>query len=248
MKDSQKPFRKLPSLHLFSTSAPTRGPYSDLEFIAQYRRRINDSSDRRPVTLPLSPAADMQSLRERIVAMASTGTSPIVLFNSPERATTSAELILEFAWERSKCDSDKILIIDCNLRSPVLNRVYNLARGVGLAEYLAGTHTVPDVVKRTNLRNVYLLRSGCLKVDPVQLLKSPRLGQLLKSVAKQFDFLLLNSPPYRDYVDSSLLAESVRPLVVLAVDGRGNGWDATADIRADMQRYDLNILGLVNRS
>ena len=244
MQKPENQSEKVPSLHLLSSGGSQPGPFYDIEFLRGYHSGIG----RAPAVVGLyySSGTDMATLRDRIIAAGSEGASHVVVFNSPLRATTSPELILEFAWERSKVGNDKILIVDCNLRTPVLNRIYNMAPGVGVAEYLAGTHTLPEVLKRTNLQNVFLIRSGCLKLDPLHLLTSPALPELVTIVEQEFDFILINTPPYRDYVDAFVLARYLQPLFVLSVDGRTSTWTETEAMREELARYHVKILGLVN--
>ncbi|MFQ5650957.1 MAG: tyrosine-protein kinase family protein [bacterium] len=249
MTDDERFRNKLPSLHLFCTDESLSGPFCDVDFIrAHYRARLEKD------TLPAgaeyiisnSTTADMKTLRERIFALNQNDGRNVVLFNSPYQASIAPELMLEFAWERSKSGHERILIVDCNARTPALNRVYQLSRGVGLAEHVIGTHDLHEIIMRTNLHNVFLIRSGSLKLDPVHTLMSKRLARLFKRVCSQFDFVLVNTPPYRDYVDAFVLAKFIHPLVLLVLSSRYSSWSQTRDIRDELAVLDVNVLGVLN--
>ncbi len=243
--------KRIPSLHLFSSDETGHGPFADIEFISEHhglaaQRLLSNAASSNGNVIPGCTAFDMNTLKDRIVQLNHQKGRHAVMFNSPYQASSAPELILEFAWERSKFGEERILIVDCNFRTPVLNRVYQLSRGVGVTEYVTGTHAMHEIIMRTNLNNVYLARTGYLRLDPVQLLMSQRLIRLFQVASRQFDFVLINTPPYRDYVDAFILAKFVQPTVLLVMDSRYSSWAQTQDIRDELRVFDVNVLGVMN--
>ncbi len=171
-----------------------------------------------------------------------------VLVNSSDSFNASAELILELAWEISKKGLQRVLIVDCNLRTPILSRAYKLSRGAGLAEFLLGTHTVREIVKKTNLANVHLVCSGECFVEPVTLLTSLRLPQLIATAANHYDLVLLNTPPYHAYIDTFALAKFLQPATLVLVSDNEMGIETKSRALSELQVLDLDIVDVVSQA
>ncbi len=97
------------------------------------------------------------------------------------------------------------LMIDADLRRPMLARYAEVNGDVGLLNYLTGEAQLKDVVFRTDVPNLYLVPSGPLPSDPSGVLGSYRMGNLLSEASKRFDIIFIDSPPILGISDSSLL-------------------------------------------
>lgn len=249
---SKSALAKLPSLHLFAEDDSRQDPFYDIEFVKRFhhlRPVESNGSNSGCWRISINPnrrSADFNILRERVVSLNKGRECNLVLFNSPTQAGIAPKLMLEFVWETSKNEKDEILMIDCNFRTPNLNYIYELSPGIGLAEYITGTHTIQEVIRKTNIGKVHLLRSGQASLDPVDLLLSERFIDLIDSLKSRFDFILFNSPPYRDFVDAFALAKFIRPTVLLTLLSAKENWALTQDIRDELAVLDLDIVGIIS--
>jgi len=145
----------------------------------------------------------------------------------------------------------KTLLVDCDLRRPMLHRHYNQPNNNGiLAWYDKGGPLEGDVLKNSNLGiskigdNLFLLCSGGRSKSPTQLLESPAFGQLLDHLKKHFDLVVIDSPPMGAVTDSQLIAERADEIVYVCRFGKALRKHIKLYIRS-LQTGKNEILGIV---
>ena len=108
----------------------------------------------------------------------------------------------------------KTLLIDCDLRRPMLHRNLRQENTVGLITWFeAGAKLDGDPTADPSLgiiklgENLSLLCSGGRAKSPTELLENPVFGQLLEKLKKHYDLVIVDSPPLGAVTDSLLIAE-----------------------------------------
>jgi succinoglycan biosynthesis transport protein ExoP len=108
----------------------------------------------------------------------------------------------------------RVLIIDCDMRRPMLHRHFQLTNDAGLiAWFEAGANIPADPFTDATLgltkaeENLYLLRSGGRSKSPTELLEKPIFGQFIEAMKQHFDLIVVDSPPMGAVTDSLLIAE-----------------------------------------
>lgn len=108
----------------------------------------------------------------------------------------------------------RVLIIDCDMRRPMLHRHFKLTNDAGLiAWFEAGANIPADPFTDATLgltkaeENLYLLRSGGRSKSPTELLEKPVFGQFIEAMKQHFDLIVVDSPPMGAVTDSLLIAE-----------------------------------------
>jgi succinoglycan biosynthesis transport protein ExoP len=112
------------------------------------------------------------------------------------------------------CHGKRVLLIDCDMRRPMLHRCFKLTNEQGLiAWYEAGAQIPADPLADKLLgivkvdENLFLLRSGGRSKTPTELLENPVFGQFLESLKHHFDLIVIDSPPMGAVTDSLLIAD-----------------------------------------
>lgn len=108
----------------------------------------------------------------------------------------------------------RVLLIDCDMRRPMLHRHFRLTNELGLIAWFEAGSKIPDdpladealgITKIDD--NLFLLRSGGRSKSPTELLENPVFGQFLDSLKHHFDLVIIDSPPMGAVTDSLLIAE-----------------------------------------
>ncbi len=114
----------------------------------------------------------------------------------------------------------RVLLVDCDLRRPMLHRHFDNTNEVGLISWFEnGASLDGDLVGDPYLgitqigENISLLSSGGRSKTPTQLLESPSFGQLLEKLKKHYDLIVVDSPPLGAVTDSLLIAERVDEVI-----------------------------------
>ncbi len=242
---------RLPSLHLFSENPQDGRSYSDIEFIQHFHQADREylAAAMEAISPPeifsstkSNAAAGIGYLANRLLELSATAGSNLFLFNSPADEDLTLELIQQLAEGFGA--EKKILIVDCNLRVPAGPKpgVAVNYKG-GLSDYVSGTLGLDEIVFRTELQNVFWMGGGDPLDFPVRVLMSNRFLQLMELLKTRFDLILLNSPPYRQCIDTFVLAKFLRPIVVLAL--KGEKLQDIQDIRKELAVLDLKSLTII---
>jgi capsular exopolysaccharide synthesis family protein len=145
----------------------------------------------------------------------------------------------------------KTLLVDCDLRRPMLHRHYNQPNEAGIiAWYDKGASFDGDLAKHPNLgisklgENLFLLCSGGRSKSPTQLLEAPVFTQLIERLKKQFDLVIIDSPPMGAVTDSQLIAERADEVIYVCRFGKALRKHIKLYIRA-LHNGKNEILGVV---
>lgn len=116
--------------------------------------------------------------------------------------------------------SKKTLLIDCDLRRPMLHRHFKQQNTCGLITWFEGGAALEgDLATNPTLgiikieENLSLLCSGGRSKSPTELLENPAFGQLLERLKREYDLVVVDSPPLGAVTDSLLIAERIDEVV-----------------------------------
>jgi capsular exopolysaccharide synthesis family protein len=98
----------------------------------------------------------------------------------------------------------RVLLIDADLRRPVLDRVFKTRSSPGLSNILSSNEPVARVVAVSD--RLTLLAGGRPEHDPSGALTSERMRDLIEDAVKSFDWVLIDTPPVAVFSDAALLS------------------------------------------
>ena len=105
----------------------------------------------------------------------------------------------------------RIVLVDTDLRASGIQSDYRLRYSTqnhyGLSEYLSGICSLKEAIYQTNLPNTYMIPAGHEAPNPLQLLDTRAMGDLIEQLAEQFDVVLVDTPPVGVLVDAVALAK-----------------------------------------
>ncbi|RJO61499.1 MAG: polysaccharide biosynthesis tyrosine autokinase [Dehalococcoidia bacterium] len=195
-------------------------------------------------TQPKSPVAEsFRALRTNITFAALERPCRTLLVASvgpgDGKSTVTANLGVVTAQAGSR-----VLIIDCDLRKPVLHRYFEVDNHHGLTNLLAQDLELPDVVCSTGVENLWVLTSGPVPPNPSELLGSQKMKSLLGEIAGQYDRVLIEAPPVVAVTDAAVLAPVVDG-VVLVVKSGSTRIDMARDAKAQLEKASARIIGVI---
>jgi protein-tyrosine kinase len=98
------------------------------------------------------------------------------------------------------------LVIDADLRTPRLHKVFGVEASTGLSGILAG-RTEPNVIRPVgHLPNLYLLPAGTVPPNPTELLQRAAMGLLLRELLSKFDNVIVDTPAAGHGPDARIIA------------------------------------------
>lgn len=143
---------------------------------------------------------------------------------------------------------ERVLLIDCDMRHPTLAQKLHISQAPGLSDYLAGQIEKSDLAHPCGIRGhedaFYVIPAGQIPPNPIELLSSPRMKNLLASLRGSFDYILLDLPPAGEVSDALAVAGDTDGILLVV---RQNSCDRVA-LNETIQQFKFiraRILGVV---
>ncbi len=160
-------------------------------------------------------AEAVRGLRSGLLISRSGRPPQVLLVASPNPGEGKSTLALHLALSLSVF-SKKVLLVEADMRRPVLRRRLGLEGKAGLSVLLADVDAEHGMMSLPDYPNLSLIPGGPAAPYPAELLGSRRMKDLLEEWRGNFDFVVLDSPPVLPVTDSLLLAELADATVLLA--------------------------------
>ncbi len=141
----------------------------------------------------------------------------------------------------------RVLLIDADLRRPAQHRIFNQKNHDGLSNYLSLGLGIDKLVKTTQVPSLYFINSGPIPPNPAELLSSQKMEFLLENLEKQFDFILIDTPPILTVTDAQVLGKMMDGLV-LVVQADKTPKEALSQSREIADLLKLRTFGVVINS
>jgi len=109
----------------------------------------------------------------------------------------------------------RVLLLDCDLRRGRLHNFFNLKSSPGISEILSGLAKEKDAIQNTSYDNLQVIAMGAIPPNPTELLAGGQMEELIKSLEKNYDFIILDSPPINVVSDVLSLLKLVDGVVVV---------------------------------
>ncbi|WP_058235180.1 polysaccharide biosynthesis tyrosine autokinase [Devriesea agamarum] len=137
----------------------------------------------------------------------------------------------------------KTLLIDADLRRPVVYEEFGLDGSLGLTQLLSGAAGLDDCLIPSNVPNLQVLPAGQIPPNPSELLGSHRMESLLRELRKEY-FIVIDAPPILPVTDGVLLARHADGAILVI--GAGKARREVLKRAVDQLRtVDAKVLGAV---
>jgi tyrosine-protein kinase Etk/Wzc len=103
----------------------------------------------------------------------------------------------------------KVLLIGLDLRKPRINKVFEFENSPGMSSYLSGNCEYEDIIRKTQIDNLYYAPSGPIPPNPAELIETEQMRKFMERAKKEFDYIVIDTPPVAIVTDTLLLAPYV---------------------------------------
>jgi tyrosine-protein kinase Etk/Wzc len=155
------------------------------------------------------------------------------------KSTSVANLAITFAQMGSKT-----LLVDTDLRRPVLHGIFDQSRNEGLTNLLVGRLAMDEAVKPTKIEHLSLMTSGTLPPNPSELLASRAMEKFVDEAMSKFDIVLFDTPPVIAVTDAAVLAPNLDGVILVVRSGLTNR-DALTRSRTLLDNVKAKLLGIL---
>jgi capsular exopolysaccharide synthesis family protein len=99
---------------------------------------------------------------------------------------------------------EKVLLIEGDLRRPVLSEHLGLGTLAGLAEWLQSGNQAPSNIYHLGGTGFWIMPAGHPPANPLELMQSGRLSALFRQITDAFDWIVVDSPPLLPLADTTV--------------------------------------------
>ncbi len=163
----------------------------------------------------LAVAEAFRTLRTTLSFQPKTQEHSILLITSTAANVGKSTVAANLAGTYARA-GQKVLLIDADMRNPSLNKLVGVETASGLAEYLMGKTDSKSLILGTELPQLYFIAAGQQPEDPAETLNSARMHHLLESASREFDQVVIDSPPLAGLADSLVLASQATATLLVA--------------------------------
>jgi polysaccharide biosynthesis transport protein len=157
------------------------------------------------------------------------------------KSTVSVNLATTLAEQ----GSEPVLVIDADLRRPMVHHVFGLPRKPGLTDVLQGTATTLEAIRDSRAHsNLHVLPCGSPVTNAAELLGSPRFSRLLGELRTRYGHIVIDTPPVLAVTDGVVVTRVVDGTIVVV---RANQTDRAAVENAMDQLRNVNasLVGVI---
>jgi Mrp family chromosome partitioning ATPase len=140
--------------------------------------------------------------------------------------------------------SGSVCLVEGNFRTPSLSNLFGVDNHHGLADSLRQEGAIRGFAKQAGRDNVWLLSSGSLGKDSVNLLNCDRMKERIAELRSAFDYVLIDAPPLNSYADAMAFGR-LADGIVLVLEANATRREAAARVAESLQAARIPVLGAV---
>lgn len=177
------------------------------------RRLTPDDLDERRIIHPDSRNRDLvnrfRDIRTKLLEISGGNNFTLVVSGMGEGAGssfTALNLAAAFAFDQSKT----AMVIDCNLRKPVMHSILDIIPETGLTDFLEDPdYDISKILYPTGIPRLRLIPAGSRRESADEFFTSFRMKQFLKAVRQRYPdrFIVLDTAPITDSPDARILSD-----------------------------------------
>jgi succinoglycan biosynthesis transport protein ExoP len=135
-----------------------------------------------------------RTIRSVLVQLRTKTSIQVIQITSPQPNDGKSFVSLNISLALSQIGSS-VLLIGADLRRPGIHRPFGISNDTGLSEVLQNLKDWKSQVKNTGFENLHLLPSGQTPLDPVRLLQTTTMRNIIFECRQHYDWIILDCPP-----------------------------------------------------
>ncbi len=192
--------------------------------------------------LPFAINEEMKTLRTNIQFCGKD--KKVILLTSAVQNEGKTTLAVNLCRSFAELDK-KVLMIDADMRKSIMKKRLQSGKiEQGLSHLLSGQAEISDVILKDEKSGFYLLPTGGFPPNPVELLASPEMQDLIGEARNSFDYVIIDCAPLGVVTDAAVIAPYCDGAVIVLNAGEAQ-YKLAQRVVARLQNTGCTILGVV---
>lgn len=138
----------------------------------------------------------------------------------------------------------KTLLIDCDLRRPMVHKILNYKGEPGLTNVLISKVPIEEAIQKIKDTNLHLLSCGTIPPNPSELLNTTRMREVLTELKNLYDMIVIDAPPLIAVIDPIILSKEVDGVCLVIKSGM-TSFDAANKAKHILENSGAKIIGAI---
>ncbi|MGL4256554.1 MAG: polysaccharide biosynthesis tyrosine autokinase, partial [Microbacterium sp.] len=179
---------------------------------------LRKDGSRRPVVVAEPNGTSAEAYRRlrsslRFAAVEHEISAIAVTSSIPGEGKTSTAVNLALTYAEAGL---RVLLVDADLRRPMVAETLGLENAVGLTTMLVGSAGFEEARLPWGENSLWVLPAGEVPPNPAELLASARMAELLRELRSEFDVMVVDTAPLLSVSDATIIAQHVDTTIVVA--------------------------------
>ncbi len=191
-------------------------------------------------------AESFRSIRTTLLVSSPPGRVKSIAVTSPLAQEGKSSVVSNLGITLAQANK-QVVIIDADLRKPKQSAIFGIGRSGkdwGLTSYLSSFIKETEVIKGTDFPNLFVIPSGPIPTSPIELITSEKMDGLIATLKKNFDFILLDTPPILAVSDTLAMGPMVDGVIIVAKAGE-TPMPALKQVKQKLDTHKLKCLGVI---
>ncbi|MBN2565246.1 MAG: CpsD/CapB family tyrosine-protein kinase [Candidatus Eisenbacteria bacterium] len=167
------------------------------------------------VGLPSVDVEAYQSLGSDVYLALPDMTSRVVMLVSAESGAGTSTVARGFAATLATNGEIKTLLIDANLRKPVVHSAFGIQRSPGIADLVLGDASLDDCLRDASQPNLSIMPAGKPVVAPPRVFGDSGIDAILRELRSRFELIVIDSAPLIPFAEGTQLSRKADGVVVV---------------------------------
>lgn len=213
--------------------------------MAKSKSRLLISEEDSNKSVPFAVVEAYKTIRTNLLFLLSQSENKTVAISSSLKGEGKSTTAVNIAIALSQLGG-KVMLIDCDLRKATIHKKLKVKNAVGITSVLASFCPLDEAITSIN-PNLSVLTSGPIPPNAAELLSSKKMDELLERLNKEYDYIIIDTPPINVVSDALVVAAKTNGLIMVVKD---NYIDRTDFERAlsSIELAGVRVLGAVLNS
>ena len=167
-----------------------------------------------------------------------------LVITSPSQGDGKSTISVNVALAMAELEP-RVLLVDGDLRRASIHTKLHMKNERGLSDVLVGRARLNEVVQKTKYPGLDILTSGTPTPNPIKLLESPRMDDLLREASENYRCIIVDTAALSVNLDAAVVSRKVDGTVVVLSAGSTELREAKGALRRLQQVGVKNVLGFV---
>lgn len=178
--------------------------------------------------------------------------------SSPKEGKTTIAINLAVTMAQV---GNKTLLVDGDMRKPMVANVFGIDQVPGLADIILGNYSLEDtirsvtdimmgkmsmedIIKTPGMDNLYIITSGTIPPNPAEMASSKKIVEIIKQVRSEYDVILIDAPPLLSATDAAIYGSMVDGVIMVYRVGKV-GRAVLKRAKAQLDNVRAKVVGIV---